>query len=84
MKYKSITYDVTIGSHWPDVPRPTLPVGGRRESITLALPERIDHPKPMDFADKLLNEYMQKTYPGQTYHIWYWDWSVIREEEEKE
>ena len=85
MKYKSITYDITIGSYWPEQMYPSqivTPQGGRDTSITLELPEHIDHPKPMDFADNLLADHVKTNYPGQDYHIWYWWWDTIPEEGE--
>lgn len=75
---RKITFDITVGSHWPSEwgePKQwwggTLetPVGGEFETKTIEF--ETDNKNPFDDACNALDREMQ----GKTYHVWYWTWT---------
>ncbi len=68
---RKITFEITVGSHFED--KHIFPIGGDLETITLEFPLQTGDPF-LQAMDKL-GDYINRTHPGKSYHVWYWYWS---------
>lgn len=86
-KFPWIKFMVSVGTVWVDVDFPSLPVFPddvqRIIFPVFHLPDIIESEYSYDYAIDLLYVHMNKNYPNESFHIWYWWWYEIEPKEQE-